>query len=86
MALWWLALDPPILFYEAPLVLVPLPAAMVARRALAALIPLTLYGLALATALFATRKSIEASVIADRFLLLLQTACIAVPIANSCPD
>ena len=51
MSLWWLAPDPPVLFYEALLVLVPLPAAMVARRALPAPIPLTLYGLALATML-----------------------------------
>ena len=35
MSLWWLAPDPPTLFYEALLVLVPIPAAMVARRALA---------------------------------------------------
>ncbi len=55
MSLWWLAPDPPILFYEALLVLVPIPAAMVARRALAAPIPLTLYGLAFATMLIPLR-------------------------------
>lgn len=81
MSLWWLAPDPPILFYEALLVLVPIPAAMVAQRAFAAPIPLTLYGFAIATALVPVRNTIDASTIADRVLLLLQSICYIVPLA-----
>jgi potassium efflux system protein len=81
MSLWWLAPNPPILFYEALLVLVPIPAAMVARNALAAPIPLTLYGIAVATMLIALRGVVEASAVANRVLLLLQVASIAVPVA-----
>ena len=81
MSLWWLALDPPVLFYEALLFLVPIPAAMVARNALPAKIPLTLYGIAVATMLLVLRREIDASAIADRLLLLLQALSIAVPIA-----
>ena len=66
MSVWWLAPDPPTLFYEALLLLVPIPAAMVARSALAAPIPLTLYGVALATMLIPLRGVIEASAIANR--------------------
>jgi small-conductance mechanosensitive channel len=80
MSLWWLAPAPPLLFYEALLVLVPIPAAMVAQRAFAAPIPLTLYGLAMATALVPVRNTVEASTIADRALLLLQSICYIVPI------
>ncbi len=81
MALMWLAPDPPLLFYEALLLLVPIPAAMVARRALPAPIPLTLYGLALATMLLPLRTAISASAIGDRMLLLLQAISIGVPVA-----
>ena len=81
MSLWWLAPDPPILFYEALLVLVPIPAAMVARRALGAPIPLTLYGLAFATMLLPLRSAIDASALASRMLLLLQVISVAVPVA-----
>ena len=81
MALWWLAPDPPTLFYEALLVLLPIPAAIVARSALAAPIPLTLYGVALASVLIPLRAFVEASPIADRVLLLLQAICIAAPVA-----
>ena len=81
MALWWLAPDPPVLFYEALLVLLPLPAAMVARRALRGSIPLTLYGIAVATMLLVLRRMVDASAIADRVLLLLQVVSIVVPVA-----
>jgi small-conductance mechanosensitive channel len=81
MTLGWLAPDPPRLFYEALFVLVPIPAAMVARRALRAQIPLTLYGLALATMLLPLRGAVDASAAADRFLLLLQAVSVGVPVA-----
>ncbi len=81
MSLWWLAPDPPVMFYEALLVLVPIPAAMVAQRALPANVPLTLYGLAGATMLLVLRRVIEASAIADRLMLLVQVMIIAVPVA-----
>jgi small-conductance mechanosensitive channel len=81
MALWWLSLDPPLLFYEALLVLVPIPAAMLARNALPAPIPLTLYGVALATMLIPLRGAVDASAIAGRAVLLLQAMSIAVPVA-----
>jgi hypothetical protein len=81
MAVWWLAPDPPVLFYEALLLLVPLPAAMVARRALPAPIPLTLYGVAASTMLLVLRRTIDASAIADRVLLLIQVASVVLPVA-----
>ena len=81
MSLFWLLPDPPILFYEALFVLVPIPAAMVAQRAIAAPIRLTLYGIALATMLLPLRNAIEASATAVRLLLILQALCIAVPVA-----
>ncbi len=81
MSLWWLAPDPPVLFYEALLLLVPIPAAMVARSAFPSSIPLTLYGIAVATMLLVMRREIDASAIADRLLLLLQVVSIAGPLA-----
>ena len=81
MAVWWLAPDPPVLFYETLLLLVPLPAAMVARRALPAPIPLTLYGLAVSTMLLVLRRTTDASAIADRVLLLMQVASVVLPVA-----
>ena len=81
MALWWLAPDPPTLFYEALLLLLPIPAAMVARSVVAAPIPLTLYGVAAATMLIPIRGVVETSAIANRSLLLLQAAAIAIPVA-----
>jgi potassium efflux system protein len=81
MALWWLAPDPPTLFYEALLLLLPIPAAMLVRSALAAPISLTLYGVAVATMLIPIRGVVEASAIANRSLLLLQAVAIAVPVA-----
>jgi potassium-dependent mechanosensitive channel len=81
MSLWWLAPDPPTLFYEGLLILLPVPAAMVARGALASATPLTLYGVALATVLIPLRGVIEGSAIADRVLLLLQAFSIAAPVA-----
>jgi len=81
MALWWLAPEPPTLFYEALLLLLPIPAAMVARSASAAPISLTLYGVAIATMLIPLRGVFEASAIANRSLLLLQAISIAVPVA-----
>jgi potassium efflux system protein len=80
-ALWWLAPDPPTLFYETLLLLLPIPAAMVMRNALPVPIPLTLYGVALATMLVSLRSVIEASALTHRLLLLLQAVIIAVPVA-----
>lgn len=81
MAVWWLAPDPPTLFYEALLLLLPIPAAMLARSALAAPISLTLYGIAVATMLIPIRGVIEASAITGRLLLLLQAVTISVAVA-----
>jgi potassium-dependent mechanosensitive channel len=81
MALWWLAPDPPIIFYEALLALTPIPAAMVARRTFAAPIPLTIYGLAIATALLPVRITMEAGLVVDRLLLLVQALSVALPVA-----
>ena len=81
VSLGWLAPNPPRLFYEALLLLVPIPAAMVARRAIGVPIPLTLYGVALSSMLLSLRGVLEASPIADRILLLLQVICVALPIA-----
>jgi small-conductance mechanosensitive channel len=69
------------LLYEALLLLLPIPAAMLARSALAAPIHLTLCGVAVATMLIPIRLVIEASAIANRSLLLLQAVAIAVPVA-----
>src|SRR5439155_20230183 len=77
-----LAPAPPVRFYEALLILLPIPAAMVARRALPAPIPLTLYGIAVATMLLVVRRMIDASALADRVLLLIQVASIVVPVAT----
>jgi small-conductance mechanosensitive channel len=79
LRLW--APDPPILFSELLLMLVPIPAAMVARSVLPSPIPLTLYGVAVATMLIPLRGVIDASAMASRVLLLLQVICIAVPVA-----
>ncbi|HEY5309762.1 MAG TPA: hypothetical protein VIK97_14715, partial [Casimicrobiaceae bacterium] len=81
MAVWWLAPDPPTLFYEGLLILLPVPAALVARGALRPAAPLTVYGVALATMLIPLRGIIEGSAIADRALLLLQAISIAAPVA-----
>ncbi len=81
MALWWLAPDPPTLFYEALLIILPIPAAMVARGAMTSPIPLTLYGIAFATMLIPLRGISEGSAITDRALLLLQAVSIAAPVA-----
>ena len=81
MSLWWMAPDPPTLFYEGLLVLLPIPAAMVARGALGSAVPLTLYGVAFATVLISLRAVIEASPIVDRVLLLVQAISIAAPVA-----
>ncbi len=81
VSLWWLAPSPPIIFYEVLLALAPIPAALLARRTFAAAIPLTIGGLALATVLLSLRNLVEASPIADRALLLLQTICLGVPVA-----
>jgi len=71
----------PIVFYMLLLLLTPIPAAMLARRSFASAIPLSLYGLAFATVLIALRNAVEASPIADRALLLLQTLSLGVPVA-----
>ena len=81
MSLWWLAPDPPTLFYEALLVLLPVPAAILTRGALGSATPLTVYGIALATVLIPLRGVVEGSAIADRVLLLLQAISIAAPVA-----
>ena len=72
---------PPIVFYEVLLALAPIPAALLARRTFAAPIPLRSGGLAFATVLLSLRNVIEASPIADRSLLLLQTMSVGVPVA-----
>ncbi|MBL8419638.1 MAG: mechanosensitive ion channel [Dechloromonas sp.] len=79
--LWWLAPSPPRLFYEVLLLLVPIPAAMVARRATSVAIPLTLYGIALSTMLLSLRGLVDASPLANRILLMLQVICVVIPIA-----
>ena len=79
-SVWW-APAAPIVFYMLLLLLTPIPAAMLARRSFAAAIPWSLYGLAFATVLLALRNAIEASPIADRVLLLLQTLSLGVPVA-----
>jgi small-conductance mechanosensitive channel len=79
-SVWW-APAPPIVFYRLLLLLTPIPAAMLARRSFAAAIPLSLYGLVFATVLLALRNAVEASPIADRALLLLQTLSLGVPVA-----
>jgi small-conductance mechanosensitive channel len=81
VALGWLAPNPPRLFFEALFLLLPIPAAMVARRAITVPMPLTLYGVALSTILLSLRVVVTASPIADRILLLLQVTCVALPIA-----
>ncbi len=81
VALGWLASDPPRLFFELLVLLTPIPAALVASRATKAPIPLTLYGIALSTMLYALRDMAEASPIADRLLMLLQVICVALPVA-----
>jgi small-conductance mechanosensitive channel len=80
LSVWW-APAAPMAFYMLLLLLTPLPAAMLARRSFAAAIPLSLYGLAFATVLLALRNAVEASPIADRALLLLQTLSLGVPVA-----
>ena len=79
-SVWW-APAAPIVFYMLLLLLTPIPAAMLARRSFATAIPLSLYGLAFATVLLALRNAVEASPIADRALLLLQTLSLGVPVA-----
>ena len=79
--LGWLAPNPPRLFYAVLALLIPLPAAMVARRATEVAIPLTLYGIALSTMLLSVRVLVDASPLANRILLMLQVLCIVVPVA-----
>ena len=79
-SVWW-APAAPVVFYMLLLLLTPIPAAMLARRSFAAAVPWSLYGLTFATILLALRNGIEASPIADRALLLLQTLSLAVPVA-----
>ena len=79
-SVWW-APAAPIVFYMLLLLLTPIPAAMLARRSFAAAIPWSLYGLAFTTVLLALRNAIEASPLADRILLLLQTLSLGVPVA-----
>jgi potassium-dependent mechanosensitive channel len=81
VSLGWLAPNPPRLFFAALFLLVPIPAAMVARRAITVPIALTLYGVALSMMLFSLRGLLQASPVADRVLLLLQVICVAFPIA-----
>ncbi len=81
VSLGWLAPNPPRLFFEALLLLAPLPAAMVALRATSAPIALTLYGIAGSTMLLAMRGLLEASPIANRLIILLQALCVGIPVA-----
>ena len=80
-AVWALAPDPPTYFLLALLALLPVPAAMVAQRALAVPIPLTLYAIALATILIPVRTTIDASPLAARMLVLLQVLIVPVAVA-----
>lgn len=81
VSLGWLAPNPPRFFFAVLFLLAPIPAAMVARRAIKVPMPLTLYGVALSMMLLSLRGLLEASPIADRILLLLQVICVALPIA-----
>ena len=76
-ALWWLAPDPPLRWYSVLLIALPLPVAAVGRRAFASAVPLTLYGMALATMLLGVGNMLVANPLAGRLLLLLQIACFA---------
>jgi potassium-dependent mechanosensitive channel len=80
VSLGWLAPNPPRFFFGVLFLLVPIPAAMVARRAITVPIPLTLFGIALSMMLFSLRGLVTASPLADRILLLLQVICVALPI------
>ena len=81
VSLGWLAPNPPRLFFEALFLLVPLPAAMVALRAMPAPIAPTLYGIACSTMLFSLRGLFEASPLASRVIIILQGISVAVPVA-----
>jgi len=81
MAMGWIAVSPPVAFYELLLALLPVPAAILVNRAFGRTITPTLVGLALSTVLLALRNVIEASALTDRLLLLLQTVSLAVPVA-----
>ncbi len=80
MALFGLARDAPLYFYEALFAVVPIPAALVAARTFARRVPLLLAGLTVAAVLFPLRNTIQASAVGDRLLLLLQVASFAVPL------
>lgn len=76
----WLAPNPPRVLFEALFLLTPLLAARVARRAIRAPVALTLYGIACSTMLFSLRGLFESSPIANRMMLVLQIACLVIPI------
>jgi small-conductance mechanosensitive channel len=79
--LWWLAPEPPVYFYAALLMLLPIPAAFVAQRWLAAPAPLSLWGIALAATLFPLRNALDASILVERAIISLQALLIGVPLA-----
>ena len=81
VSLGWLAPNPPRVLFEALFLLTPLLAARVARRAVRAPIALTLYGIASSTILFSLRGMFESSAIANRMMLVLQIACVVIPLA-----
>ena len=80
VSLGWLAPNPPRLLFEVLFILVSLPAARVARRAVPAPLALTLYGIAVSTILFSLRGLCEASPVANRLFLILQVASLAIPL------
>ncbi len=80
MALFGLAPNAPLYFYELLFAILPVPAALVARRTFAAPVPLLLAGVTLAAILFPLRNAIDSSAVVDRLLLLLQVMSLAVPL------
>lgn len=81
MTLWWLAPAPPVHFYAALLVLLPIPAAIVARQSFGTAIPLTIYGIGFASTLLPLRGVVESAVIVNRVILMLQALAVGLPIA-----
>jgi len=82
VALWWLSPDPPVLFYNLLLILLPLPVVALVRRAVGAPVPITLYGVAVATVLMGLRRNVvDWSALSERVMLLSQIGCVAIPLA-----
>ena len=82
VALWWLSPDPPVLFYNLLLIFLPLPAVALARGAIGVPVPITLYGVAVATIIMGLRRNVaDWSALTERILLLTQIGCVALPLA-----